>query len=369
MQELAILAHLPPVASIPEISKSDYGIGLVGLGNVANWAHMPAYRKYGFNVVAVADTRAEARERAQSHWGVPKVYERYEELLEDRAVDIVDLTLHHTTPRQVLKEGGSGYARLDVLRDAVAAGKKGLLVDKPMADTYERAKAMVEATRGSKTRFAVNQNGRWGPAHYVARQVIQSGHIGEVDSIMIDCTFPMRFSDIVVQMTVHHFDLIRWWVGLDRQVDRIYCSFRQPEQTYSTILAQLDFADGARASVWDNGAGEEDLRQSPTSDQWHRFRIEGSQGTIKGTHQWNLMMAKDEVEVLAWREKTWQRPVLTAQFPDAGFRGSMAELMQSITEDRPPLNSGEDNLKTLQLVFGALRSAAERRAVDPSELA
>jgi predicted dehydrogenase len=359
----------PSVASVPPLAKSDYGIGLVGLGGVANWAHMPAYRKYGFNVVAVADVRPEARELARSKWEVPNVYERHEELLEDRRVEIVDLTLHHTTQRQTLKEGGSGYARLDVLRDAVAAGKKGLLVDKPMADTYERARAMVDAARGSQLRFAVNQNGRWGPAHYVAREVIRAGYVGDVESVMIDCTFPMRFPDILVQMTVHHFDVVRWWVGLERRVDRVYCSFRQPEAAFSTILAQLDFAEGARAAVWDNGAGDYPMRLSPTGDQWHRFRIEASAGTIQGTHQWNPMMPKDEVAVLARREpRAWVRPVLTDQFPEAGFRGSMGELMQAITEGREPLNSGQDNLKTLQLVFAAVRSAAERRAVDPAEL-
>ena len=363
------MAGLSQVSCIPEVTKSDYGIGLVGLGGVANWGHMPAYRKYGFNVVAVADVRAEARQRAESYWGIPKVYERYEDLLEDRNVEIVDLTLHHNAERQSLKVSGSGYARLDVVRDAVAAGKRGLLVDKPLADTYERAKAMVEATRGSRMRFAVNQNGRWGPAHYVAWQLIRAGHIGDVDAIMIDCTFPMRFSDIVVQMTVHHFDLARWWMGLERRVSRVYCSFRQPEQAFSTVFAVLDFADGGRASIWDNGAGHGDLRISPTSDQWHRFRIEGSLGTIKGTHQWNLMMAKDDVLVYSRRgADAWVQPLLNAQFPEAGFRGSMAELMQAITEDREPLNSGEDNLKTLQLVFAALRSAAEGRAVDPTEV-
>ena len=364
------MAKLPQCPSLPELTKTDYGIGLVGLGGVANWGHMPAYRKYGFTVVAVADVRAEARERAQSFWEVPRVYERYEDLLEDPRVQIVDLTLHHSPARQVVKPGGSGYARLDVVRDAVAAGKLGLLVDKPMADTYERAKAMVEATRGSRMKLAVNQNGRWGPAHFVARQLIQSGYVGEVDTVLIDCTFPMRFSDIVVQMTVHHFDVMRWWIGLDVKATRVYCSFRQPEQAFSTVAGIVDFVGGKRGVVWDNGAGlSEAQRLSPTSDQWHRFRIEGSEGTIKGSHQWNLMMPKDGVEVLSKQgPEAWLRPMLTAQFPEAGFRGSMGELMQAITEDREPLNSGEDNLTTLQLVFGALTSAAEQRAVDPSEL-
>jgi hypothetical protein len=32
---------------------ADYGIGLIGAGQIANQAHLPAYRKAGFSVIAI----------------------------------------------------------------------------------------------------------------------------------------------------------------------------------------------------------------------------------------------------------------------------------------------------------------------------
>ena len=46
----------------------------------------------------------------------------------------------------------------------------------------------------------------------------------------------------------------------------------------------------------------------------------------------------------------------------------MASLMQSIETGKPPVTSGEDNLRTLQLVFAAYKSMDEKRAVSPSEI-
>ena len=45
--------------------------------------------------------------------------------------------------------------------------------------------------------------------------------------------------------------------------------------------------------------------------------------------------------------------------------GPMAELFAAIQEDREPMNSGADNLRTLYLVEAAYESIAEGRAIRP----
>ena len=45
--------------------------------------------------------------------------------------------------------------------------------------------------------------------------------------------------------------------------------------------------------------------------------------------------------------------------------GPMAELFAAIQEDREPMNSGADNLRTLYLVEAAYESIAEGRAMRP----
>jgi hypothetical protein len=46
----------------------------------------------------------------------------------------------------------------------------------------------------------------------------------------------------------------------------------------------------------------------------------------------------------------------------------MSDLFQAIETGGQPSISGEDNLKTLQLVFGCYKAAQERRAVRPMEI-
>jgi len=52
--------------------------------------------------------------------------------------------------------------------------------------------------------------------------------------------------------------------------------------------------------------------------------------------------------------------------------GGLADLVlfaEDVEEDGEPETSGEDNLKTLRLVFAAYRSMTEKRAVQAEEIA
>ncbi len=74
-------------------SKTDYGIGFVGCGGIVQYAHIPAYRKAGFRMVAAYDIRREAAEEVARLAGTANVYDSLDALLADPAVDIVDIAV------------------------------------------------------------------------------------------------------------------------------------------------------------------------------------------------------------------------------------------------------------------------------------
>jgi len=132
------------------------------------------------------------------------------------------------------------------------------------------------------------------------------------------------------------------------------------------------------------------LTQGGVNENNYQFRIEGMEGTIKGCQGWHtfLGMLPDEVKVyssrsprqLQWLQIRLPYPIDPRvgrgrkvnydllSYPYAGFLGSMADLMQSIEQDRKPACNGEDNLKSLQIMFAAYKSAKERRPVGLSEI-
>src|ERR1700694_435309 len=74
----------------------NYGIGIVGAGHIVNWAHMPAYRKAGYNVGGLFDDAKDEAAATAEKFEIPKVYDTLDQLLNDPAVDVVDIALAPT---------------------------------------------------------------------------------------------------------------------------------------------------------------------------------------------------------------------------------------------------------------------------------
>ena len=68
-------------------------IGIVGAGGIVRVRHLPAYRTAGFSVAGIFDTNYERESSVAREFGIPKVYRGLAELLEDPAIDVVDIAV------------------------------------------------------------------------------------------------------------------------------------------------------------------------------------------------------------------------------------------------------------------------------------
>src|SRR5262249_28882086 len=77
----------------PMPKKRDTRIGILGSGFIVSDCHLVAYRKAGFNPVAIASRNPKnARKTAVRH-GIAKAVETYEELLDDRSIEVLDIAV------------------------------------------------------------------------------------------------------------------------------------------------------------------------------------------------------------------------------------------------------------------------------------
>ncbi len=116
-------AHLP---SWP--AHRDVGIGVVGAGFIVRDCHLVAYAQAGFRVLGITSRTADrAREVAEAR-GVPRVFPSLEAMLEDPAIEVVDIAV---PPAE----------QPAVFRRVLAGGKnvRGILAQKPLALTLAEA--------------------------------------------------------------------------------------------------------------------------------------------------------------------------------------------------------------------------------------
>lgn len=352
MTDSRSLLREPPLEYRPRFP-ADYrpGVGIVGFGGVVKGGHLPAYAKYGVQIAGVFDVSREAVAEAEA-LGVGKVFESLEALLEDPAVEIVDVATWTSE-------------RPKIVAAAIRAGKH-VLAQKPFAGELGTAAELVEQADERGVTLAVNQNGRWAPPWRLATLLIEDGAIGDVVAIdHHDDTefrppaghpFDLDPHSIVFDYLVHWVDISRCWLASKEIVTVRARDYRPPHQpaahqTPWGAWIEIECADGANALIRQVGCAPPSRRDDRHGG--NAFRIYGSEGVITGNldpfgTDDHLELQRGSVVTTFGTEGKW--------WPD-GFAGAMGELQSAVAEGREPYNSGRHVLRSLQLALAAVDSS------------
>lgn len=156
-------------------------VGLIGLGFMGRM-HLENYRKQAqAKIVAVSDTIPERLKGDLSGGGnIPtgedifdfsgmRTYEKAEELIADKEVDLVDICLpthlHAEFTIKALKEG------------------KHVLCEKPMAGSLEECDSMIEVAERAGRKLMIGQCLRFWPEYEVLKDYTENGKLGKLVSL------------------------------------------------------------------------------------------------------------------------------------------------------------------------------------------
>ena len=356
-------AHLP---KLPQDLSTP--IGCIGSGFIMADCHLPAYRQAGFNPVAIASrTPTNAAAVADRH--NLTAYDSYQSMLSDADIQVVDVAV----PPDM---------QLAVIADIVKHKQKikGILAQKPLGVDFQQACEIVDLCAQANIVLSVNQNMRYDQSVRTCKHLLNEGLLGEPVFASIDMRAiphwmpwqePLGWVTLRI-MSIHHLDTMRYWLG-DPQ--RVFCSVRpDPRTTFKhndgICLYILEYESGARASCWDD-VWTGPAREGAAADIGINWRLEGTQGTAKGTIGWPeyptpTPSTLDYTTITTgdqWLEPRWDK----VWFPDA-FAGTMAQLLVGLETNTEPAIGAQDNLKTMALVEACYLSAQEHRAVEISEI-
>ncbi|MEK6239338.1 MAG: Gfo/Idh/MocA family oxidoreductase, partial [Planctomycetales bacterium] len=315
-------------------------------------------------------TPSKAREVAERH-AIPNVYDSYQELLADKTIEVVDVAV----PPDI---------QLDVIQEIVKHKKhiRGVLAQKPLGVDFAQAKEIVRLCKRAGIVLAVNQNMRYDHSIRACKHLLDRGDLGEPVFASIDMRavphwmpWQERQGWVTLRiMSIHHLDTFRYLFGNPKKV---FASIRPDPRTAKKFKHQdgiclyiLEYADGLRASSWDDVWAGPSL-EGAQADNYVRWRVEGTEGIAQGTIGWpkypdRVPSTIDYTTTRRpgyWLQPRWKE----VWFPDA-FVGPMAQLLCALETGTEPEISGRDNLNTMALVDACYQSAKESRAVAISEI-
>ena len=310
--------------------------------------HFEAYAPHPerLRLAAAFDPVGDRVDAVKENYGVEQGYGSLEDMLDDPNWEVAVVC----TPTSV---------RQETINKVAAAGKH-VFVEKPMSDNLNEAAAMVKVCEDAGVKLSVNQNFRYHYPFETARQIIKEGRIGKVVSIMHqDLMFrqdqgwrtTLSRHGLSI-MGIHWLDGFRWILG-EKPVSVSAFS------TSSPIIDCKGETDASVQLLFEGGIFATYLESF--SSPFHRVETIaiGEAGTLvfsyDGVALYDQLHRKEPAE-------RWDNPLQGANKPKATFHG-INLLFEAIEGDSEASNSGRDNLRTIDLLDAAYRSAQQQKTV------
>ncbi|WOO41474.1 Gfo/Idh/MocA family oxidoreductase [Rubellicoccus peritrichatus] len=337
---------------VPESYKPK--IGLIGAGNISSF-HLTAYKALGLDVTAICDQFPKSAEAKQREFYPDAiVYTDYRKLLEDAAIEVVDITTHPDV-------------RFEIIEAALRANKH-VLSQKPFVTDLAQGRHLIDLAEKHGVKLAVNQNGRWAPHFRYMTLAVDQGLIGTVNTI----DFSLQWDQTWIAGN-EGFESIRHMVLYDFAIHwfDITCRImkgRRPKTVYAAInrFAEQVYRPAALAHVvidYDDAQVRMNFNAHNTYGEEDATTIAGTRGLLRSRGP-----RLTEQSVNLYTDAGQASPKLQGHWFENGFQGSMGELLCAIDEDREPEHSARDNLSSLELCFAALASADSGHSVKPGSV-
>ena len=254
-------------------------IGIIGVGGVARYAHLPAYRKLGLRVEALCDRNPEILRQVGVEFDVPIRTTDPRELISSSSVSIIDLATPPDSHRELL--------------ELVAESGKPVLVQKPLCVDYEELKA-IRRLRERGARVRLNVTCRYVSAWRKVRDLVRSDALGKP----LLCTIvnrdwwdraPGRWDHtirqyVIFEMVIHHLDLCLFWFGLpERLTARTGSHPRQLMHQANWATVTLEYANGLVVQIVDDWAMSE--YEFASGHPFERVHLTGENGAVRANSE------------------------------------------------------------------------------------
>ena len=234
-----------------------------------------------------------------------------------------------------------------------------VLSEKPLADSMEAARRTVECAERAGVVLMVAQNYRYREATATVRNLVASGRYGAPGQVHVSFYRGPHFGGfreimdypLIVDMSIHHFDLMRYILGSD-PVSVMGRSWN-PQWSWfkgdASAALLFEFANAARVVYHGSWCATGD--ETSWNGDWH---IECEGGVIVSRDDRVFEAATGE----ALREVPLEPMARTAQ------PYLLHEFYRALREGITPSTCGGDNLKSLRMVFGAVEAVKAAAVVS-----
>ena len=340
-------------AEMPRLRFAIAGTGFWSRFQLAAWRELQ-----GAECVALYNrTRGKAEVLARE-FGIPAVYDDAGEMLRREKLDFFDVITDVSTH--------SHFVHL--------AAERGLPVicQKPMAKSLDEARRMLQACLQAGIPLYIHENWRWQAPIRQLKAELTAGCIGALFRARIQyCTsFPVFDNQaflkeieqfILTDMGSHILDVARFLFG---EAEKLYCRTHRIHEgirgeDVATVI--MTMTNGTTVACDLSYASRTEHERFPET----YIFVEGTRGSLElGPDYWIRVTTAEGTRAKRYPPPryTWADPAY--DLVHASIVPCNANLLKALRGEGEAETTGEDNLRTVQLVFASYESARTGQVVE-----
>ena len=348
-------------------------IAIVGCGNVS-LLNVPGYLRHpNCEVYALCDNAPGKAELRAKEWGIsPRIYTDFDQVLNDPNVDAVELLMPH-------------HLHLPMTIAALDAGKH-VSCQKPMCRTVSEADEMIAAAGKARTKFRVTENFVYYPPIVKAKELLDSGAIGEPNLVRFHSLLAGRLQNpnitldpaantwrrdpalnlggLVWDDGVHKYSTAMKWIG---DIEKVFGIVTDSGDFWVEIPAAVIWKFEGRdcLGVYEYSSAAQMTVRGKYYEVDDYMEIHGTKGAIHVTRCTGEMLDLPPVLLVKGTETEGFDVPSDWMY---GFDGAAKDFIDSIIEDRQPDLTGEFAKKTVQVAQAIYEAARTERAVRPGDM-
>ncbi|MDR3578167.1 MAG: Gfo/Idh/MocA family oxidoreductase [Anaerolineaceae bacterium] len=353
-------------------------VAIVGCGRISNLHQLGYQDRSDAKIAAVCDSNLLHAKRKAKEWGVEKVYKDFNQVLEDKEIDAVELLTPH-------------HLHCPMTVQACQAGKH-VSVQKPMALSAAEADLMMAAASRAGVTLRVYETFVYYAPAMRAKQMIEAGEIGEVRAVRMhvntgtgDTSWKVplsawlwRFNEkqcgggpLVFDHGYHLFSLGYYLGG---PVEKVFAWIDQSPVKEAAGIVKID---APAAIMFQYKAAHRygllDIEHTPKmriiSDYYaddDRIEVIGEKGTLFINRY--TARTVDLPELMLFKDgKTTPIRVEGVEWQDS-FTAATSDFIEKLKSGGQPRLDGVTGKAVLQFTLAALQSAATGKEVRPDEV-
>ncbi len=333
-------------------------VGMIGTGAISH-KHAQAYKNIGYELTVCTDISEQYGKKFADQYGCEFV-PTYEEVCRHPRVDYVDVCTFPDFRLQPL--------------EICAETKKHIQVQKPIATNLDTARRMVETADRANIVLGVVSQHRFDDSTQFLRKAIEDGRLGQIlqaDAYVkwhrtaeyysrpIKGSWATEGGGALINQAIHQIDVLLWLAGRVKEVFGYWqLHALHSIESEDVISALMKFRNGATGVL-----------QASTAfwpGYTERLEIHGTKGTaiISGDKltTWDVQDDEGEPAPVDRDVKSGASDPMAISL--APFERQFLDFGEAIRTGRPPLVSGIDGYRALELVTSIYTACHEGHKVE-----